>query len=35
MNESVKKLITYALDCGLIQQEDKVYMTNRILEIIE
>ena len=34
MNESVKKLITYALDCGLIQQEDKVYMTNRILEII-
>lgn len=34
MNECVKKLITYALDCGLIENEDKVFMTNRILEII-
>ncbi len=34
MNESVKKLITYALNCGLIEEADKVLMTNRILEVI-
>ncbi len=32
--ESIAKLINYGLDCGLIEQEDKIYATNRILEIL-
>ena len=32
--ESIAKLVKYALDCGLIEQEDKIYTTNRILEIL-
>ncbi len=34
MYENVKKLVTYALGCGLIDAEDKVLMTNRVLEVI-
>lgn len=34
MNESVKKLITYALDHSLIKDSDRIFMTNRILEVI-
>lgn len=34
MNESVKKLITYALEHSLIKESDRVFMTNRILEVI-
>lgn len=34
MNESVKKLICYALSNNLIEEADKVYMTNKILEVI-
>lgn len=27
--ESIKKLVTYALEAGLIEKEDKIYMTDR------
>lgn len=30
--ESIKKLVTYGLETGLIEECDKVYVTNRILE---
>lgn len=33
--DSIKKLITYALETGLIGGDDKVYCTNRILEALE
>lgn len=32
--ESIKKLVTYALETGLIEKEDTVYMTNRVLELL-
>ncbi|MBQ3137488.1 MAG: UDP-glucose--hexose-1-phosphate uridylyltransferase [Clostridia bacterium] len=32
--ESIAKLVKYGLDCGLIEQEDKIYTVNRILEIL-
>ena len=32
--ESIKKLVTYALEAGLIEKEDKIYMTNRVLEAL-
>jgi len=32
--KSVAKLVQYGLDCGLIEQEDKIYTANRILEIL-
>ncbi len=32
--ESIKKLVTYGLEKGLIAPSDKVYTTNRILEIL-
>lgn len=32
--ESVKKLVTYATEKGLIEKEDTVYMTNRVLELL-
>lgn len=31
---SIDSLVNYALDCGLIQPEDKVYSINRLLEIL-
>lgn len=34
MNESVKKLILYALAHSLIEESDRIFMTNRILEVI-
>ena len=34
INIQIKKLINYALDCGLIEQDDVIYTTNRILEIL-
>ncbi|MGN0485880.1 MAG: UDP-glucose--hexose-1-phosphate uridylyltransferase [Acutalibacteraceae bacterium] len=34
ISESINKLINYALDCGLITEEDKIYTVNRILEIL-
>ncbi len=32
--KSVKKIVTYALDAGLIEKEDITYVTNRVLEIL-
>ena len=32
--ESIKKIVTYALESGLIEKEDTVYMTNRVLELL-
>ncbi len=34
INESIKKLVCYALNTGLIKDCDKVYATNRILEVL-
>ena len=34
INKSIKKLITYALECGLIEESDVIYTTNRLLEIL-
>ncbi len=34
INTSIKKLINYGLECGLIEKEDVIYTTNRILEIL-
>lgn len=31
---SIKKLVTYALECGLIESEDRVYCINRLLEAL-
>lgn len=33
--ESIKKLVSYALGCGLIGEEDKVWAVNRLLEALE
>lgn len=32
--ESIKKLVSYGLETGLIQQSDRVYTTNRLLELL-
>lgn len=34
INESIKKLVCYSLNTGLIKDCDKVYVTNRILEVL-
>ncbi len=34
INKSIKKLVTYALESGLIEESDKVYSTNRLLEAL-
>ncbi|MGN0448151.1 MAG: UDP-glucose--hexose-1-phosphate uridylyltransferase [Acutalibacteraceae bacterium] len=31
---AISELISYGLSCGLIEQEDKIFATNRILEIL-
>ena len=31
---SISKLISYGLSCGLIEESDKIFTTNRILEIL-
>ena len=31
INEAVKKLVTYVLETGLIENEDVIYTTNAIL----
>ena len=35
INNSIKKLVTYGLETGLIQEEDRIYTVNRILEVLE
>ncbi len=34
INESIKKLVTYGLETGLINESDRVYCTNRLLEAL-
>lgn len=34
INKSIKKLVNYGLECGLIEECDVIYTTNRILEIL-
>ena len=34
INEAVKKLVTYGLETGLIENEDVIYTTNAILETL-
>ena len=34
INIQIKKLINYGLECGLIEADDVIYTTNRILEIL-
>ena len=34
INTSIRKLINYGLECGLIEKDDEIYTVNRILEIL-
>lgn len=34
IDRSIKKLVTYGLETGLINDEDRIYVTNQILEIL-
>ncbi len=34
INKSIKKLVSYGIECGLIEECDAIYTTNRILEIL-
>ena len=35
VNEAIKKLVKYGLDTGLIQEEDRIYATNQILDVLK
>ncbi len=35
VNVSVAKLVKYGLDCGLLPVEEKIYVTNQILEVMQ
>ena len=35
ISESIKQLVQYGLDTGLVSKEDTIYVTNRILEILK
>lgn len=35
MDKLISELVQYGLGCGLIAEEDKVYVTNRLLELFE
>jgi UDPglucose--hexose-1-phosphate uridylyltransferase len=35
INQNITQLVTYGLESGLIEKEDKVYITNQILEILK
>ncbi len=35
INTHIKQLVNYAVDCELIQNDDRIYCTNRIIEILE
>ncbi len=34
INKSIKKLVCYGIECGLLEERDRVFVTNRILEIL-
>ena len=33
--DSIKKLVQYGLETGLITEEDRIYTVNRILEVLQ
>ena len=35
ISESIKQLVQYVLDTGLVSKEDTIYVTNRILEVLK
>lgn len=35
ISESIKKLVTYGLETGLVNPEDEIFVTNRILEVMQ
>ena len=35
IQENIKKLVAYGLETGLVEPEDKIYTTNRLLELFE
>ena len=35
IQDNIKKLVAYGLATGLIEPEDKIYTTNRLLELFE
>ena len=35
ISESIKQLVQYGLDTGLVSKEDTIYVTNRILEVLK
>ena len=32
IDKAVRKLVSYGLNCGLVQKEDEIYVQNRLLE---
>ena len=34
VNKSIRKLVCYGLECGLVNKRDEVFVTNRLLEIL-
>ena len=34
VNEAIKALVSYGLECGFYKSEDKIYITNRLLEVL-
>lgn len=35
INENIKKLVCYGIECGLLNKRDEIFVTNRILEILK
>ncbi len=35
VNKSIRKLVCYGLECGILNKRDEIFATNRILEILE
>ena len=33
--EAIKKLVTYGMETGLISEEEKIYSTNLILDVLK
>ena len=34
INKSIKKLVTYGIEKGLIEKDDKIYITNQIMALL-
>ncbi len=35
VNEAIKKLVCYGLECGLITEDDVIFTTNQLLETLQ